>query len=278
MFAVAFDGRGHDVWGIVLVVFGLVSALGIYADKAGSLGGAIDDATGWLVGVVNVLLPIIAVLIGYLLMRGARDDEGANETVGTMVGAGLAFAVLEGFCHLVGGQPDLHADASALGDAGGVIGWMIGAPLKAAASIYGAVLILSAVGLVGVLLFTGMPMAGLLDRGASVLGPLRDATARFFRSLFRIDADGDSERALLEGGTRDEFAEGGFDDATDSDEDDETADEDQEEYLEAEDYAEDDDEYEEVVVRRKKRPKQIERDELDDVAESKTAAKAKRDA
>lgn len=44
------------------------------------------------------------------------------------------------------------------------------------------------------------------------------------------------------------------------------------------DAAEDDDEYEEVVVRRKKRPKQIETDELDDVVESKTAAKAKRDA
>ena len=244
MFAVAFDGRGHDVWGIVLVVFGLVSALGIYADKAGSLGGVIDDATGWLVGVVNVLLPIIAVLIGYLLMRGARDDEGANETVGTMVGAGLAFAVIEGFSHFVGGQPDLHANANALGDAGGVIGWMIGAPLKAAASIYGAVLILSAVGLVSALLFTGMPMAGLLDRGASVLGPLRDATARFFRSLFRIDAEAHSDHALLEGGMHDEFAEGGFDEATDSAEDDDTADEYDEEYLEAEDYA-DDDEYDE---------------------------------
>ena len=136
-----------------------------------ALGRAIDDGTGWLLGVVNVFVPIIAVVVGYLLMRGEREGDG-TETVGTVVGAVLAFVVVEGVAHLAGGEPDLHAGAAALGDAGGVVGWMIGAPLKSIASIYGAVIILGAVGLVGALLFTGMPMATFLEHVAHVFGPL----------------------------------------------------------------------------------------------------------
>ena len=187
--AVAFDGRGHDVWGIAFVVFGLVAALGIYANKAASLGEAIDDGSGWLVGVVNVVVPIAAVAIGYLLMRGARDDERAHETVGTLVGAGIAFFVIEGASHLLGGSPGLHTGTSALRDAGGVLGWVVATPLTTVASIYGATLILAAAGLVGALLFTGMPMAAILDMAAHGARPVREAAGRFFRSLFRIDTE-----------------------------------------------------------------------------------------
>ena len=239
--AIAFDGWGHDVWGIALVVFGLVSALGIYIDKAAFLGRAIDDGTGWLVGVVNVFVPFVAVLVGYLLMRGVRDDERANETVGTMVGAGLAFFVLEGFCHLAGGQPDLHAESGALGDAGGVIGWMVGAPLEAIGSIYGAVLILSAAGLVGALLFTGMPMARLFDAVAPVFGPLRDATARFFRALFCSGGEAGPDDASMVVGVANEFADTDYDEGDEELEEEELEEDEEEaeEYLSAED-----DEYE----------------------------------
>src|SRR5690606_10926749 len=45
--SIAFDGRGHDVWGIVFVLVGLVAALGTYADAAGALGRGVDDLFGW---------------------------------------------------------------------------------------------------------------------------------------------------------------------------------------------------------------------------------------
>jgi S-DNA-T family DNA segregation ATPase FtsK/SpoIIIE len=234
VFAIAFDGRGHDVWGIVFVVFGLVAALGIYTDKAAFLGEAIDDTTGWLFGVVNVFIPLIAVLLGYLLMRGPRDARRATETVGTVVGAGLAFVVLEGFAHLIGGQPDLHAGTAALSDAGGIIGWGVAHPLTTVASVYGAVLILGAVGLVGALLFTGVPMASLLESLERAFGPLREATSRFFSSLFRVDAD---NRAAAEPeAIADEYDEADYDEYEAEEEEEEEEDdpevEDSEEYAE----------------------------------------------
>lgn len=199
--AIAFDGRGHDIWGIVFVVLGLVAGLGIYADAAGSLGEALADATGWAVGVVNVFVPILAVVFGYLLMRGTPEDGRGTETVGTVVGGVMALVAVEGFCHLFGGQPDLRAGAEALGDAGGVLGWVIAGPLTRVASVYGAFIILAAVGLVGGLLFTGMPMATIIDGVRAGLGPLRDGSSRFFRSLFRIDED-DRDGSVTEGRAR----------------------------------------------------------------------------
>ena len=234
VFAIAFDGRGHDVWGIVFVVFGLVAALGIYTDRAAFLGEAIDDTTGWLFGVVNVFVPLIAVLLGYMLMRGPRDAARATETVGTVVGAGLAFVVLEGFCHLIGGEPDLHAGAAALGDAGGIIGWGVAHPLQKVASVYGAVLILGAVGLVGALLFTGMPMATLLDSLERMIGPLREAGGRFFASLFRVDPEPRAARRRAAA----EQLETEFDEADDYDASDEDEDEDEAEVEDSEEYAE----------------------------------------
>ncbi len=246
--AVAFDGRGHDVWGIAFVVFGLVAALGIYANKAASLGEAIDDGSGWLVGVVNVIVPVAAVAIGYLLMRGARDDERVHETVGTLVGAGIAFFVVEGASHLLGGSPGLHDGTSALRDAGGVLGWVVATPLTTVASVYGATLLLAAAGLVGALLFTGMPMAEILDMAARWARPVREAVGQFFRSLFRIDADrSDAAEAMpvATGVHRDEHVDDAGDDEDDDvlggedfDEDeedfDETDDEEEEEAAEAE--------------------------------------------
>ena len=218
------------MWGIVFVVFGLVAALGIYTDRAAFLGEAIDDTTGWLFGVVNVFVPLIAVLLGYMLMRGQSDAARATETVGSVVGAGLAFVVLEGFCHLIGGEPDLHAGAAALGEAGGIIGWGVAHPLQAIASVYGAVLILGAVGLVGALLFTGMPMATLLDSLGRMVGPLTEAGGRFFASLFRV---GPEQRAARRRAVAEQL-ETEFDEADDYD----ASDEDEAEVEDSEEYAE----------------------------------------
>ncbi len=192
--AIAFDGRGHDVWGIVFVVLGLVTGLGVYADAAGSLGRALADGTGWAVGVVNVFVPLLLVVFGYLLMRGPGASSRGTETVSTVVGAAMALVAIQGFCHIFGGRPGPRASAAELGDAGGVLGWVIAGPLTGVASVIGGAIILAAVGLVGGLLFTGMPMATILDGVRRGLGPLREGTARSFRSLFRIDDEPPSRR------------------------------------------------------------------------------------
>ena len=57
--SIAFDGRGHDVWGIIFVLVGLVAALGTYANAAGPLGEGVDDLFGWGIGLLRVFAPIV---------------------------------------------------------------------------------------------------------------------------------------------------------------------------------------------------------------------------
>jgi S-DNA-T family DNA segregation ATPase FtsK/SpoIIIE len=164
--------------------------LGTYADAAGALGEGVDDLFGWGVGLLGVFAPIVLVVVGYRLMRGPREDA-RHETPGTVVGALLAAGALAGFSHLFGGRPSVHSGAGALGDAGGVLGVTIGQPLDRLASVYGAVLILGAVGLTGGLLFTGIPMSSVLDFLGRVFSPLRESLVEGVHGLFRVD---DEER------------------------------------------------------------------------------------
>jgi S-DNA-T family DNA segregation ATPase FtsK/SpoIIIE len=192
--SIAFDGRGHDVWGIVFVLLGLVAALGTYADAAGALGEGVDDLFGWGIGLLRVFAPIVLVVIGYRLMRGPRD-EARHETPGTVLGALLATGALAGFSHIFGGRPTMDSGADALGDAGGVFGLTIGQPLERVASVYGAVLILGAVGLTGGVLFTGIPMSSVLDFLGRVFSPLRESVAEGVQNLFRVDDEERSPKA-----------------------------------------------------------------------------------
>src|SRR5205807_5086120 len=42
--------QAHDVWGLVLVLVGLLAGLGVYADMAGPVGRGIRDGTGDVFG------------------------------------------------------------------------------------------------------------------------------------------------------------------------------------------------------------------------------------
>src|SRR5690606_16964314 len=85
-----------------------------------------------------------------------------------------------------GGRPTVDQGADALGDAGGVIGLAIGEPLRTAGSIYGAVLVLGAVGLIGGVLFTGIPMASVLDAIGRAFARLRHSGVDGSRGFFGV--------------------------------------------------------------------------------------------
>ncbi|HEX7095957.1 MAG TPA: DNA translocase FtsK 4TM domain-containing protein, partial [Acidimicrobiales bacterium] len=184
--SLASDGRGHDVWGILFVLLGLVAALGTYADAAGALGEGVDDFFGWCIGLLRVFVPIACVIAGYRLMRGP-GEHSRGETPGTLVGGLLSIVAIAGLSHVFGGHPSIDEGADALGDAGGVLGVAVGEPLRSGASIYGAVLILGAVGLIGGVLFTGISMSSVLDALGTVVSPLRERVVGGVQGLFRVD-------------------------------------------------------------------------------------------
>ncbi|MGI8758177.1 MAG: DNA translocase FtsK [Acidimicrobiales bacterium] len=121
-------GRG-DVWGAVLVVVGVLVALGTWADLTGPFGRVVDGALADLAGVARFALPPAVVWVGVSLVRGR--PSGATARV--CAGLGLLLVAGNGLAHLVG-------DGT-----GGGIGRTAAEPLRALLSPWGAGVVLAAV-------------------------------------------------------------------------------------------------------------------------------------
>ena len=94
----AFDGHGHDAWGLVAIVTGVVAGLGIYSHLAGPVGQALADGIGAVVGVVSWLVPPALIALGVLLVRGPRTEEEPPSFVRPLVGAGLVLMAACAVC------------------------------------------------------------------------------------------------------------------------------------------------------------------------------------
>ncbi len=123
----AFDGYGHDVWGLVCIGGGILAAFAIYGDLAGPVGVWLDTAIGAAVGLLKLVVPPVLVLLGVLLVRGPGEEEESQ--VGLMVGSSLLLLAACGALHLARGGSEWTLDSEVLGDAGGILGAVTAVPL-----------------------------------------------------------------------------------------------------------------------------------------------------
>ena len=149
--------RAHatEVGGSALVLTGLVAGLGLYLERAGPLGWALDAVVGGLLGFARFLVPPALVTAGVVLLRGGGSDLGR-----LAVGLGLCATASAGLLHLAG-------DGTALRQAGGIVGLGAGHPLRSFLGPWGAGLVLGFAGLVGVLVSLRLSFARL---GRSLMG------------------------------------------------------------------------------------------------------------
>jgi S-DNA-T family DNA segregation ATPase FtsK/SpoIIIE len=142
------DHRG-DALAIALLVVGILTLLGIFTDLAGPFGRGLDTGSAALLGAGKVLVPI-ALVVGAVLLLAQRRDEDAPPK-GLRLGLGIVLV-----CGSAVGLLDLARDSdTALYRAGGAIGAGVGAPLRALLGTTGAVIVLVAVGALGLLLVVG---------------------------------------------------------------------------------------------------------------------------
>ncbi len=139
--------QSDDVWGVLLVAVGVVTALGIYADLTGPVGRFLRDLAGLLFGWGRLVLPVAIGGVGVALLQGRPRQEPARVVIGT------TFLVLagSGWVHLLNGTPKWTDPAEDLRDAGGLIGATVAEPLRSLLAVPGAALLLSALGVVGLL-------------------------------------------------------------------------------------------------------------------------------
>jgi S-DNA-T family DNA segregation ATPase FtsK/SpoIIIE len=132
--------QSDDVWGLLLILAGVLAALGIYADLTGPVGHLVRDASGAVVGWGRLLLPLVLVGIGGVLVRagGVRTEPGR-----LVIGSAFLVVSACGLLHLLAGAPPWGADLGDLRGAGGLLGMAVAEPLRKLLAVWGASLVLT---------------------------------------------------------------------------------------------------------------------------------------
>ena len=186
----AVGGRENEFRGIAIVVAGVLAALGVYLNVAGPVGDAIDTSLGWILGLGRFLLPPALVGVGVVVVRRNESEHRLRLAVGSVV---IVLATL-GLLHLARGEGRMTASVDALKPAGGWIGALIGQPLRALLSVVGAVVVLLAVILGGVLIVTGMSLPLLVRRLRASFTTVAVPTARAAKKVLSEIKTTDDER------------------------------------------------------------------------------------
>jgi len=184
----AFDGHGHDAWGLVAIVTAVVAGLGIYSNLAGPVGHGLALGIGAVVGVVGWLVPPALLALGILAIRGPRTEDEPPSFVRPAVGGGLILIALCGLLQLTRGRPQWGDPLDEFVHAGGALGALVGGTLSRLVGVWGAGLILAAMAILGLLVLTHTSVRAAAGRTASGVKPVRGALGKVFAPLFQIDA------------------------------------------------------------------------------------------
>lgn len=116
---------------------------------------------GGLLGRVAFALPVIMLFFaGWLFRHPASVHD--NTRIG--IGLGILLVSVAGLSHVFGGQPDPSAGMPVLARAGGILGWMIAAPLIALITPIGATIVISVLLLLSLFIITKTPPNKLPER------------------------------------------------------------------------------------------------------------------
>jgi DNA segregation ATPase FtsK/SpoIIIE, S-DNA-T family len=170
-------GHGADALAVALVVIGVLTVLGLASDLAGSVGRFLADGSTTLLGRGRIVFPVACFGFAVLLFAGYRlgglgaedlDEESEEEETRApaplRIGLGIVLVMLAvvGLLHLACGSPPVDP-TDGLRDAGGLLGAAVASPLSAGAGVVGAAVILTGLGLLGLLLAPGVPMRRVFD-------------------------------------------------------------------------------------------------------------------
>ena len=155
-----FGRQADDVWGIVLIVLGVIVALA-YFGLAGPVGSVVVAASELLFGVWGYAIsPVLVVLGGLLVAARPRTDYGR-------IAAGFVITFLSslGMFHLMTGAISLADSVDLVKERGGAVGSLVAFPLRRVVGFWGAFVILVSFTALGVLLMT---RTTVLDAGRTL--------------------------------------------------------------------------------------------------------------
>jgi DNA segregation ATPase FtsK/SpoIIIE, S-DNA-T family len=154
-------GHAADLWGVVLVTVGLLTAIAFYADSLGPAGHGARIGVGDLLGWGRFLVPPVAAGVGVLLLAGRHgaEERPSTEPARAVLGASVTLLAVAGLAALAGGSPPLGSSTALLSASGGWIGAVAANPLRSALGGFGAALVLLALLVAAMVVLTGMSVS-----------------------------------------------------------------------------------------------------------------------
>lgn len=132
---------------------------------SGLAGDVIHHTAAGLIGVLGTLLPALFALLALRLFRHPEQSR-ANGRVS--IGVMLLISAVAGMIHIGRAAPSPLDDLAAVEAAGGVLGWLLAAPLVALFTVYAAVPILVLLALLALCVITATPVAAVPGRIAGI--------------------------------------------------------------------------------------------------------------
>ncbi|MBA3654173.1 MAG: DNA translocase FtsK 4TM domain-containing protein, partial [Actinobacteria bacterium] len=195
--------QADDIWGVVIVLTGVLSALAIYANVVGPAGQYLRDGAEDVFGWGRLLVPVALVGVGAALLQGRPRHEPARAAIGF----GFLLVATSGLAEVMDGT-------------GGYLGAAAGRPLRSLLAGWGAAAVLLTVLFLAALVLTRTPVRGVTGRFTSALRFALRQLARGARALGTVGHRGEiDETRVRHPAAREEPAEAEPEDAVDLPED-----------------------------------------------------------
>jgi len=149
-----FESHAEDVWAIVFATVAVLGVLALYADALGPVGDGLRHGLGSVLGVGRFVVPLGCAGAAVILVVGPFEREKARVAIGLVLGV----VAVSGLADIAGGAPRFTATSSELAGAGGWVGIAAGGPLRQGISDWGAAVVLVAVLVLALVLFTGITL------------------------------------------------------------------------------------------------------------------------
>ena len=160
----------RDGFPFLLLILAIAGAVVEWFLVANPVADLLDAYTfGGLFGRVAYALPVVMFLLAIWLFR---HPNSVNDNGRIGIGLGILLLCVSGLCHVFSAQPSPAQGMEALADAGGVLGWVIAAPLVLLTTSIGATILISLLLILSLFIITKTPPNKLGSRVRELYGYL----------------------------------------------------------------------------------------------------------
>jgi S-DNA-T family DNA segregation ATPase FtsK/SpoIIIE len=182
----------RDGAGLGVLAAAIVTAGAAWWGLGSPVGRALTALIRGTFGVAAWALPVLLALLAWRLLR--HPDKNAH-TARMVIGWTAFLAGALGIVHIALGSPGPSAGLDAMHGSGGMLGFVLSAPLQALLTTWAAVPLLALLAAFGVLVITGTPLHRVPERCREIAFLLRKAIRGEEEEL--ADEDADSAGELL---------------------------------------------------------------------------------